>query len=464
MDKLSSNVPSEQNIHIKRLLPDILEAISSLLPREHPLLHVLSLPPPPSTAPLFSFIGILKDILATLRRRCAPLRDSEIDAEMQHLNSPPVNLWPADKTPIDRQQTLGTIKITPAAKFVVQSLKAILTIIDHMKSDLHNFLLGSMTEEQLEALVIREAKQRERDLVIKLWSPQSQSSRQQGEETIREHWRRWCKHTEETALPQEDRWKARLMKAIALSVPLKCAPPLENVPQNRTENELPPQFFLSCPALYQLQDYLQAIVIAATLRSLTRLPPPSSDPHSMVESPIETFMQRVWSLLETELEDPMNPRQTEDTMLKLINLADEVVRARRLAVGTLDPSVEQRLREAVKWTLQPNDPVFLLLQTRLMEVLLDRLIEKEGQQLPDKLRTGRSHPDEHFSKRPKLVFDDDELDELACVRGRSLPKIVGPAHAIKGFEGSVLGKAIGEAFNRLNNIVGWIECVWGDLV
>jgi hypothetical protein len=405
-----------------------------------------------------------KDILVTLRRRCAPLRDNEIDAEMQHLQRPPLNLWPADKTHVDRRQTLGTIKITPAAKFVVQSLRAILTIIDHMKSDLHNFLLGSMTEEQLEALVIREAKQRERDLVIKLWSLQSQHSHHQGEEAIREHWRQWCKHTEETALPLEDRWKARLMKAMAMSVPLNCAPPLEVVSQNPTENELPPQFFLSCPVLYRLQDYLQAIVIAATLRSLTRLPPPSSHPHSIVESPTENFMQRVWSLLEIELEEPVNAPKTDDKMLKLINLADEVVRARRLVVGTLDPSVEQRLREAVKWTLQPNDPVFLLLQTRLMEVLLDGLIDKERQQIPDKLRTGRSYPDGHFSKRPKLVYDDSKMEGFACVRGRSLPNVVGPAHSIKGFEDPVLGKAIDEAFTRLSKIVGWIECVWGDLV
>lgn len=463
MDKLSSPIPSEQNIHIKRLLQDILEAISPLLPHEHPLLHLLSLPPPPSTAPLYSFIGVEKEILATLRLRCAPLRDNEIDAEMQNLQRPPLNVWPADKTRVDRQQTSGTIKITPAARFVVQSLKAILTVIDHMKSDLHNFLLGSMTEEQLEALVIREAKQRERDLVIKLWSLQNQYSHQHGEETVREQWRQWCKHTRETTLPQEDRWKARLMTAIAMPVPLNCAPQ-EIVSQNTTGNELPPQFFFSCPALYRLQDHLQAIVIAATLRSLTRLPPPSSHTHSDAENPAETFMQRVWSLLQTELEEPMNTHEADDKMLKLINLADEVVRARRLVVGTLDPSVEQRLREAVKWTLQPNDPVFLLLQTRLTEVLLDGLATKECQQIPDKLRTGRSYfnnSDGHFDKRPKLAY---EPEGPTYVRRRPLPKIVGPVHTIKGFEDPILGKAVDEAFTRLSQIVGWIECVWGDLV
>lgn len=463
MEKLSSPIPSEQNIQIKRLLNDMREAISPLLPSGHQLLHVLSLPPAPSTAPLYSFIGILRDVLIVLRQRCAPLRDNEIDAELQNLQKPPPNEQPfSQPQPKNQQSQGGAVKIPPAAKFVVQSLKAILAIVDQMKSDLHNFLLGSMTEEQLRALVIREAKLRERHLVIKLWSPCGQTVHQRGEATIREQWRSWCRLAEDTTIQREDKWKSRLMKAIAMSVPISCVPPQAITSQSPNENQLPPQFFFSAPSLYRLQDYLQAVVIAATLRSLTRLPPPSAlSPTSTVQTSSEVFMQRIWNLLQTELEDPVNIKRPEDNPLKLVNLADEVVRARRLVVGTLDPSVEQRLREAVEWTLQPSDPVFVLLQNRLMDALLKGLITKEeGQQVPEKLKAGRSHSGGYAGKRPKLISGSGE--DLA--RGWSSPTSVGPAHPIKGFEDPVLIKAIDEAFAKLTKIVGWIECIWGDLV
>lgn len=473
-EKLSSPEPSEQNVHIKRLLNDIREAISPLLPPEHPLLHVLSLPPAPSISPLHSFIGTLKEVLTTLRQRCAPIRDGEVDAELLKLDNPPPKEPSVFQSYIDdrRPEGRGAVNVSPIARFTVQSLRAILNIADRMKSDLHDFLLGSMTEEQLQALVMREAKLRERDLVIRLWSLHGQDIDRRGEEIIRDQWRRWCKETEDTdALSQEDRWKARLLRSLAMPTAVSCVPPQNLIARDiditsTNENGLPPQFFFSAPSLYQLQDYLQASVIAAALRSLTRLPPPSSlPPASSVQASAQGFMQRIWTLLQAELDVSVDTKPVTDSSLKLVNLADEVVRARRLVVESLDPSEEQRLREAVNRTLQPSDPVFLLLQKRLMNALLEGIVAKEspngGVQVPGNMKAGRGLPDRHAEKRMKLIIDDEDL---ANVRTMSPPKFTGLRHPIKGFDDPVLSKAVDEAFGKLTRIVEWIENVWGDLV
>ncbi|KAF9451927.1 hypothetical protein P691DRAFT_806019 [Macrolepiota fuliginosa MF-IS2] len=462
-EKLSSPEPSEQNIHIKRLLDDTREAISPLLPPGHHLLRLLSFPPAPSSAPLYSFVSTLKDVLMTLRQRCAPIRDSEIDAELQKLDSPPPKELALPQAHMAEHplQGGGAASGLAMARFTTQSLRAILTIIDHMRSDFHGFLLGSMTEEQLQGLVIREAKLRERGLVTNLWSL---GTDRRGEEIIREQWRRWCQGVEDVDnVSQEDRWKVRLVKVLAMPTPISCIPPKNlttiNVP-SPNQNELPPQFFLSAPSLHRLQDYLQAIVIAATLRSLTRLPPPSPLlPTTSIQASAQGFTERIWTLLQTELDTSVT-----DSSLKLVNLADEVIRARRLVVDSLDPSEELRLREAVKRTLQPNDPVFLLLQKRLMGALLEAIVTNElqnrGIQVPDKLKAGRGHPDQYAGKRLKLIVDDGDL---AGPRASS-PKITGLAHPIKGLDDRVLSGAIDEAFMRLVGIMGWVESVWGDLV
>lgn len=341
-----------------------------------------------------------------------------------------------------------------------------------MKSDLHDFLLGSMTEEQLQTLVIREAKTRERDLVIRLWSLHGQGTDKGAEAIVRELWRHWCQGTEETTteLP-EGRWKLRLIEALSSPETIHCASP-QNVTLPKSndisprENQLPPQFFFSAHSLHRLQDFLQAIVIAAALRSLARLPPSSPlSPTSPVQSSTQSFTQRIWTLLQTELDVPVDVEKDNSDPLKLVNLADEVIRARRLVTTTLDPSEEQSLREAVERTLRPSDPVFLLLQRRLMNTLLEGIISKETPnerlQMPEKLKTGRSHPDERAEKRRKLIFDDD----LAAGSHMAQPlNVVRLAHSIKGFEDPVLSQAVSEAFARLMETVRWAESVWGDVV
>ncbi|KXN85380.1 hypothetical protein AN958_11480 [Leucoagaricus sp. SymC.cos] len=473
-ERLSSSQPSEQNVQIKQLLHDLHEAISPLLPPEDPLLEALSLPPAPSSAPLYSFVVTLKEILTTLRQRCAPIRDGEIDRELHKLEDLPSNSTRMIQTLPDSQiREARSTGVLPIATLITRSLKAIATITDNMKSDLHDFFLGSMTEEQLRALVMREAKARERDIVVRLWSFHDQERQRRGEDIIREDWRFWCKQDSEADMSlEEDRWKSRLLKALMSRKPVSCILPAHIVHAQGVgpppENGLPPQFFLSTTSLHHVQDYLQAMVIAAVLRSLTRLPPSNSLPTS-VETSANNFMQRVWTLLEAELDAQSEHERSSDSPLsplKLINLEDEVIRARQLLPETLGLSEEEKLRKAVRRALQPGDPVFSLLQKRLMEALLKGIVmgssSRRGVGVPGHLRAGRSPSDRSAAgKQLRLMISDEEL---VSMREVTSPSIVGLIPSIKGFEDPVLSKAVEEAFSKLSKIVGWTESVWGDLV
>jgi hypothetical protein len=176
-------------------------------------------------------------------------------------------------------------------------------------------------------------------------------------------------------------------------------------------------------------------------------------------------MQRVWDLLEAELDAPSDSERAGDSSLKLINLEDEVVRARRLVTEALDPGGEVKLREAVKRTLQSSDPVFLLLQKRLLDALLQGIVtgrsSRNDAYVPDRLRAGRGRLDESHGKRLKLMLDTEDPTNL---REITPPSIAGLTSPVKGFEDPVLVKAIEKAFEMLAKIVGWTENVWGDLI
>jgi len=394
----------------------------------------------------------MKDVLVALRKRCAPFRDGEIDRQLEKLETLPPRL-----------SHVGG-RVSAIATLITHSLEALMTIIDYMKSDLHDFVLGSMNEEQLGVLVMREAKLRERAVVIELWFPSNQlEDSRRGMDTIQDAWRSWCKKAGGD-VPEEHRWKSRLLQALFAAHPVSCTPPLQVMHNGDdttliAKNELPPQLFFSSASLYRLQDYLQAVIIAATLRSLIRLLLPA--PSSSTQASVHDFMQRVWALLEAEFV-PV-PRAADDNPLKLINLEDELVRTSKLVVGTLDSTEEQRLRRTVRRTLKPSDPVFSLLQKRLMDALLNLVVEspsKRAAETPGLLKAGRGLHS-HSRKRLRLMISDKEIADRREVM---FPNIVGFICPIKGFEDPTLSKVIGEAVTQLSKIIGWTESVWGDLV
>jgi hypothetical protein len=191
-------------------------------------------------------------------------------------------------------------------------------------------------------------------------------------------------------------------------------------------------------------------------------------------------MQRIWALLTAEISEDTNEQESNQSSTKLVNLADEVVRARNLAMhlesssspsspgssatSHIDAGEEKRLRSAVERTLQPLDPVFVLLQKRLLGALADRFIQPSGgaeaATIPESMQTGRDKEGERAGKRPRLMLDPEEMrrseQEHMTEREKSL--------VVKGFEDPVLVVAVGEALRKIRDCVRWVEEAWGDLV
>lgn len=293
-----------------------------------------------------------------------------------------------------------------------------------------------------------------------------------GKGAVRDSWKAWVEElVPRQASLQSDsskhrrRWVARLVQALGSTSAVGCLlpshPPTSTSngstysatsPSSDTEpkqNALPPTLFFVTPTLLHIQNFLQALTIAAALRSLTRLPPPSPT------TPSSDFMERIWTLLHAEVE--------RDEGTKLINLADEVVRARRLASASTAPSPEpttsaelskdeeERLRAAVDRTLKPADPVFALLHKRLLDALLAALDKPaatdESARVPEQMRTGRERP----GKRPRLELSREREDTKARL-------------VVKGFEDEVLVRGVSEALRKVRGVIEWTQTTWADIV
>ncbi|KIM40061.1 hypothetical protein M413DRAFT_19300 [Hebeloma cylindrosporum] len=401
---LSDPLPSVQLPRLARLYRDLLDALSPLFPPNHPVLNSLSSPLPPTSSPLRSTFAFLREILMALRQRCAPLRDPAID---QILLSQP----PTDNPSL--------------AHFVVDTIKSIIALAEDMKSDLSTFVLGSMSESQLHNFLANDLKIRERDLVLRAWD---------GSPTlIQDAWNAWIP-------PHGQPWILSLLRALGSDLPVVCQPP----PTPPQPNQLPPQLLFSTPQLLYIQNYLQAIVIGAALRSLTRLPHPNTPGVN------HDFMTRVWSLLKAEIDADSNNCPDNDHT-KLINLADEVVRARQivLAPSPLDPDEDIRLRAAVERTIRSNDPVFLLLKKRLFAALethhLAGDITPTTSSIPLRMQTGRV---------PNGLRDSSPPPPQTPLR---------PLPPIPAFEEPVLQQAIAEVSQKIINCVTWTNTVWDGL-
>ncbi|KAF9012396.1 hypothetical protein BDQ17DRAFT_1387137 [Cyathus striatus] len=458
-ESLSSSQPSVQLLRLRLLYNDLSDALNSLLPSEHRVLQTLKAPIPPTSSPLISAIYFLKELLHALRQRCAPSRDAAIDNLLSALDE-------ALSVPIPSNSSTShsnTIHTHPLAQLVVDTVKLILRLAEDMKSDINAFVFGSLSEDQLMGVIVQEAKLRERELVVQLWDDNDKS----GKHAIRDAWRTWIaelrpsnNHPEMT---YHSKWILRLLQALRSDKAVSCDPPrwVSTTTQSpalpQPLNQLPPQFFFSCPDLLYIQNHLQAIVITATLRSLIRISP------GFVKSPGSDFMQRIWTLLKAEVDAPEHEDYIGET--KLVHLADEVIHARRSfsIPDSLGLDDEKQLREAVDRTLRSTDPVFLLLQGRLTAALDMYLTSSfcdisEHSLIPEKMQTGRNYTDKRPEKRCRLVINEEKSPvPTSRVDTSALP-------AIKGFEDPVLVSAIGDIFQKISLSVAWVERVWGDLV
>lgn len=438
---------------LKYLYQDLHSILSPLLPSNHPIIITISLPLSPTSAPLRSTVTHLREIIHSLRERCAPSRDSQVDALMSELDG-------------------ASNPASDLARIIVDVVKALMSLAQEMKDDLSQFVLGSMDEQQLHEIVVVQAAASERGLVSQLWRPSS----------VQQLWRHWLEEPRvETTKPYssvKERFVYRLMRALGENEPVFCnlptvtvdastltvergpsSPPLTQL-NPLDGNSLPPPMFLSATSLLLLQNYLQALVIAASLQSLVRLPhrPVTTDsaaPGAHAPSAGD-FSARIWTLLKTEIEGKQDPDS-----LKVINLADEVVRVRRSCGGAVDADEEAKLRAAVDRTLQFQDPVFQLLQRRLIrgiaEALAQPLAAAEHQATPVRMRAGRSTDSARRPARPLMSLG---LSTQVPTKndGNAMQPIT-----VKGFEDPVLVSAVGEIAAQVRDCVDWVEYVWSDL-
>ncbi|KAF7315590.1 hypothetical protein MIND_00074400 [Mycena indigotica] len=382
--------PVAQLERSKSLLLDVYEAIEPLLRPNDPVLSELRRIPP-TTSLLHSVKLILKDVLLSLRKRAAPVRDPSIDKLLDNLET-----------------SANDLETT-----IVDTSKSLLSLAEIMKSDLTDFVVGSMTDSELRTYLTQRAHQNERKAILNVWDKSA----------IDEIWRAWVGELEvgHSFSPREA-WIRRLMQSLRSTIPVSC--PLPDSAEVSGVNTLPPPFLFSQPQLLRMQNYLQALVVATSLRSLVHIPSGND---------AGAFIARVWVLLEAEIDEKDSVGTT-----KLINLADEVIRARRL-VSAVDEAEESRLREAVDRTLRYSDPVFKLLQKRLLDALAQELCHDTITSLsaPSRMQTGRS---------------------LGASEG-SLP-LQQPPLFVKGFEDPVIANAIRKTSDRIRRDIDWVQEMW----
>ena len=306
---------------------------------------------------------------------------------------------------------------------MVETIRSILKLAEAMKDDLSQFVLGTMGEAQLARSVADDARTREHALVLDLWK----------QSVIREDIAVWLADLSPPyaliVVPPPRKWVLRVVQALGVTEPVACPLPTKPLgPENNlpppVPNILPPPFFFSTPELFYIQNFLQAIIIAAALRTLV----PAS------ASPPEDFMYRIWTLLLTSINEEDIEQDT-----RLVNLADELIRA-----STVSDIEAKQLRAAVARTVRTSDPVFLLLQRRLLSAFAERLARSpapiNGKDTPAEMRTGRR-------QRPPNVTGEQSRTEML---------------EVKGFGDPVLTDAIQEVLGKLQGAVLWIGSIWAD--
>ncbi|KAJ7188148.1 hypothetical protein C8R46DRAFT_879217 [Mycena filopes] len=437
LEALSDPTPSVQIDRLKGLLFDVREAISSLFPKTHTILATLSAPVPPTASPLISTCLLLKEILVALRQRAAPVRDATIDGLLADLDAP--------LSPIAASSSSAIKSATSQlALLVINTMKSIISLAETMKADLNQVVLATMSETQLKDVVVQQARKREKELVLDIWG----DSGKDGRERVQARWQTWVDELADAQpIQPRDKWIRRLVQSLCSTKPVACTipDPVATGEPVQDGNQLPPQFFFTAPRLLYAQNFLQALVVAASLRSLTRLPPQSQS-DVPTDSRAHDFMNRIWTLLKAEIDEEDSSDST-----KIINFADEVVRARRM-VSVPDAQEEAQLRAAVDRTIQYGDAVFLLLQKRLMTAVADRLCEASVEVVvnhaPERMQTGRTLGSGRADKRPRL-------DTEAASSALSMTPV-------KGFEDPILIQGIEEILTKLRAHITWIEAVWFD--
>ncbi|KAH8111593.1 hypothetical protein DFH11DRAFT_1612459 [Phellopilus nigrolimitatus] len=486
MESLADPAPARQLTRLKRLYADLHTALLSLLPPTHPSMVTLAAPLSPTSAPLVSAVRHLKQLAAALKTRCAPVRDPDLNAVIAILSP----ITPSGSSS-DSDNDSSTPMTLPAC--IVAAVKELLRLADVMKADLASVAFSVVSDEELADEVSRAAQEKERKVVLALYGAQGG----------RERWHTWLADADsepDDMERQDAHWVRRLVQALGSDVAVSC--PLPNPSQSSSSsttgpgsgtdalantNVLPPQFLFSTNDLLRLQNHLQALVIAAVLRTLVPLRSHSNAANASIEiSPSNslsdqnftnaeerTFTERVLSLLMIEIDETSQDSGTT----KLIHLADEVVREhRRLSnsqasdnPNTTTPASphqpdEQMLRNSVDALLSSTNGVFILLRRRLLGALASSLASALQSQeraraahVPDTMQTGRDR--KRLRPDPSLCIRLPSSQAQAQRHG-DLRHAITASEQVKGYDDPVLRRGVGVALGELADVVEWMRGTW----
>ncbi|PFH51549.1 hypothetical protein AMATHDRAFT_175176 [Amanita thiersii Skay4041] len=477
LEVLSVPQPSVQLPRLRLLYNDLKDVLSPLLPVDHPCLQTLSSPPSPTTSPLHSSVVVLREVLLALKERCAPVRDQvivDLLALLDGVPSPTISGTPQAMK--ERSYSL--------AQTVINVFQSTIKLSEIMKVDLNKVVMGSMSESQLRGIVASQAKSREREFILRLWSGQDKPA----EQIVQEKWCIWTDQLSGGPLLDtshtEDKWKLRLLQSLASSIPVSCSifqwgdstnrESLINVPStNESPNELPPPYLFTVPTLLYIQNFIQALVITAALQSLLRMHAPmvtslhtfNSSAHNTIA--LNEFVQRIWILLVNELdpESLIHHGFADVGETKIAHLADELIRTWRKITPHPMVHTEAQLRAAVEGVLRPHDPLFCLLQKRLVDAFRARLLSISNEQIqsdhktiPEKLRTGRD-VNLMMRNQPSVALSPESMEQPHR-KSRSADETI----PVKGFEDPVLIREINQCFSSIVTCIRWISDIWDDLV
>ncbi|KAH7108272.1 hypothetical protein BKA62DRAFT_824477 [Auriculariales sp. MPI-PUGE-AT-0066] len=385
---------------LNQLYHDLHAAFTDVLPPQIPEMATLAAPIASSHPPLETARDDLKALLNACRRRCAPARDATIDGLLRTL---------ADVT-------------NSLAQAVTNTIRGTLKLAEDMRHDMLAFASSKWREADVKLWLRAEAIVHEKAAILSLTDPES----------ARKVWDQWLSTQPERDSTLEH-WVSRLLIAVGQNTPvqIQLKPDLaENMPPEK--HVLPPQFALCIGDLVRIQNLVQALVVVAALLALI------PNRQETTEASSASHGDRLWSLLSSEIDPGSTPSPEQHTTLA--DLEAELLR--------VNPQAD---RNAINRILRYEDPVFALLQKRVLAALeasvpsaVQRYRARRGA-APLRLITGRG--------RGTRQDDPAASDNIPV----DVP-------VVKGLEDEVLRRRLASTAEDVSRIVLWITDVWGAQV
>lgn len=409
------------------------------------------------------------------------MRDEALDRVLASLHNNPVQSQAQVSTDAE---DIATSSRESMARAIVNATRSLLDIIAQMQTDLKAFMLASIPDSDLRSTLRETASEGEREAVLKLYG---------GEERVKTHWREWVFTANNSLEGNKWTWIRRLVDAFGADVPVACSLPSSSRDEQTSDSSinssettdqrkhlLPPPFLFSIPDLVRVQNYTQALIITAVLRTLIPMSSRSPNPLSPETGDGQkSFTERILTLLAQEIDTSDTDANGNSDSTKLAHLTEEVIRERqRIANSTHSSSSHsppesddevERMRMAVSGLLRADAGAFKLLRSRLLAALPDAIISSLTTSTipsaPTVMRTGAAG--ERPGKRPRLGSPPLHIDvrSSAGQSGEMEDKIEVADVRVKGFEGDrALQDALKEIVKDLVRELNWVREVWGVML